>query len=50
MIKKDEERCEAKYKATIQQWCKVRPMKGAVKNIWRFLESIKEMVGTGGSG
>ncbi len=43
-VKKDEKSCEPKYKPTIQQWCKNRPIKNTVKSIWRFLESIKDMV------
>jgi len=37
-------KCEEKYKDMILTWCKNIPIRKEVKDIWKFLQSIKEML------
>ena len=44
MIKRDEKCCEAKHIEAVKQWCMNKPIKNVMLNIWKLLESLKEMV------
>ena len=44
IIKNNVGEYDKRHKDTLENWCKYVPLKNAVKSVWKFMASIKDML------